>query len=224
MTRVVRPRPTRYMYAPGTSSNLSTHWTSPQSQLIDSLDVASLDGSPRRSHRRTSTAGPEEAPSEAPSEAPLAARASSRHAHRQAMQRGHLPPAAELAAAAAMTAQATSEGSGREARVAQSNPASPGPSAAPAQDEAITADQADASVGGPPPTRAGNRYHRAAAARRARLPHATDTTGQATSEGARRSTAGVIQGDTLSPGEWAATEGGGWWGGWSWADRFERFF
>ncbi len=42
----------------------------------------------------------------------------------------------------------------------------------------------------------------------AELAAATGTTEQATSEGARRNTAGVVQGDTLSPGEWAATEGG----------------
>ena len=72
-------------------------------------------------------------------------------------------------------------------------------------------------MGGPPLTHAGSRSNRrAAAARRARLPPATEaaaTTGltgpEATVEEAPTEEAWAVQGETMSPGEWAVTVGGG---------------
>ena len=121
-------------------------------------------------------------PEEAPSKAPLAARAGSEDRNPDGVRSPRRPP------------EVPTE---------------------PALSETSMAEQEEAPAEAQPAARAGNPHARRRAARAGRLPPAaelaaaTDTTEQATSEGARRSTAGVVQGDTLSPGEWAATEGGG---------------
>ena len=93
--------------------------------------------------------------------------------------------------------------------------------------ETPMAEQEEAPVEAQPAAHPGGAHARRRAARSGRLSPAaepaaaTDTTEQATPEGARRNTAGGGPGCHVVARGVGGDRRGGWWGCWSWADRFE---